>query len=403
MSAAAPAPAVDLPAKKQEKGFFSLDLLDNRYPALHGFRVLAILSVVQYHVTWILAGEQGVVFDRGFTDGSLLVFFGMDLFFILSGFLIGMILIRSLATSGTQNIRRFYVRRVLRTFPSYYLVLTALALMFPLTAEQKKHLVYEYTYLTNFMPLERGEVIMFWGWSLALEEQFYLTVPALFFLLHRLKSDRARLSVLGFLWATALALRLYIFYRFAPWNDFILYGAIYFRTPTRFDTLIAGIMLAFVHDRWGDRIARWLEEPFHRAALLLPSFACLWLLIRPTMFGDENLQLVRMFTWGTITSLMYFGILPLLLYGKGTIQKWLSAPIFRRIATLGYGVYLVHIPFIDHVVAPLAKKAQDRHISMLIVWPAALLLDLVLSFAVAYALHIFVEKPSLHLRERIGA
>src|SRR5438477_1274057 len=84
-------------------GFFGLDPLDDRYPALHGFRVFAIVSVVQYHVTWIFHGEQGIKIDRRFVDGSLTVFFGMDLFFILSGFLIGSILIRSLKDSGSQN------------------------------------------------------------------------------------------------------------------------------------------------------------------------------------------------------------------------------------------------------------------------------------------------------------
>ena len=78
------------------KALFALELLDNRYPSLHGLRVLAIVSVVQFHVTWIFAGEQGIRLDRDFTASSLTVFFGMDLFFILSGFLIGSILLRSL-------------------------------------------------------------------------------------------------------------------------------------------------------------------------------------------------------------------------------------------------------------------------------------------------------------------
>src|SRR6185295_18822017 len=144
---------------------------------------------------------------------SLSIFFGMDLFFILSGFLIGSILLRSLQLHGTQNIRRFYIRRIFRTFPSYYVLLTILALVLTLTAAQKKHLVFEYLYLTNFLPLARPQVIMFWGWSLALEEQFYLTVPALFFVLHRLRSDRLRIQLLGALWLGALVIRLYIYFR----------------------------------------------------------------------------------------------------------------------------------------------------------------------------------------------
>jgi peptidoglycan/LPS O-acetylase OafA/YrhL len=382
--------------------FFALDLLDDRYPALHGLRVLAIVTVVQFHVTWILAGENGVSLDPGFVDGSLAIFFGMDLFFILSGFLIGSILLRSLRVDGTQNLRRFYLRRIFRTFPSYYVVLTILAVAFGLTPEQRRHLPWEYVYGTNFLSLKRPHVVMFWGWSLALEEQFYLTVPLLFFVLHRLRSDRARIGLLAALWSAALAVRLAIFFHHGPWGDQALYSAIYFRTYTRFDTLVAGILLAFVHQRYREAIAAWVKHPRHRAMLALPSLACLWLLLRPGMFGAEYVQLVHMFTWGTVTSVMYFGLLLLLLHGEGWIHRGLSAPIFRRLATLGYGVYLVHIPLCDHLLVPAARAPEARHVSMLVVWPASLAVLMVGSFAVAYAMHVLIEKPSLRLRELLA-
>ncbi|MBI4955717.1 MAG: acyltransferase [Myxococcales bacterium] len=385
------------------RGFFSLELLDNRYPGLHGLRVLAIVSVVQYHVTWILWGEQGVPLDRRFVDGSLSVFFGMDLFFVLSGFLIGSILLRSLRQSGTQDLRRFYVRRIFRTFPSYYVVLTILALTLPLTALQRQHLVFEYTYLTNFLPLHRPQVIMFWGWSLALEEQFYLAVPILFFVLHRMKSERARIVLLVVLWAAALVVRLSIYFAFRPWNDFILYGAVYFRTYTRFDTLVMGILLAFVEQRYRSEIGAWLRHPLHRAILGVTALTCLWLLLRPGIFGPNHVQLVHIFTWGTVTSVMYFCLLLLLLHGDGWVHRALALPVFRRTATLGYGVYLVHIPLIDQVLVPVAHWAVERGVSLTLFWPVALAAVLAASFAIGYALHVLVEKPSLRLRERLSA
>ena len=394
--------APSAPAKPH--GFFALDLLDNRYPALHGLRVLAIVTVVQFHITWIFFGEQSIWLDRGFVDSSLTIFFGMDLFFMLSGFLIGSILLRSLQLDGTQNIKRFYLRRIFRTFPSYYIVLTVLALATTLTMAQRHHLKWEYLYVTNFMPLGRPDVIMFWGWSLGLEEQFYLTVPILFFVLHRLGSDRRRIALLIALWASGIAIRLFIYlHHEGPWTDLALYGALYFRTHTRFDTIAAGILLAFVQHRYGDAIARWLQHPRHRAMLALPSLACLWLLLRPTMFGDDHVQLVHVFAWGTVTTVMYFGILLLLLHGDGWIHRGLSAPFFRRIATLGYGVYLVHIPLCDHVIVPAARALQNRHVSMLLVWPASLVALMLGSFVVAYAMHVLIEKPSMKLRQMFAA
>jgi len=386
------------------KRWLALELLDNRYPALHGLRVLAILSVIQYHVTWIFLGEQGVPLDLDFSSASLSVFFGMDLFFLLSGFLIGAILLHSLAQSGTQNIRRFYLRRIFRTFPSYWIVLTLLVLIFPLTEGQREHLPYEYLYLTNFMPLLRTEIVMFWGWSLSLEEQFYLTVPLLFFVLHRLPHDRARIGVLIALWTVPLCIRLFLFFRYAPWNDFHLYDALYFRTPTRFDPIVAGILLAIVHLRYGERIARWLESPFHRALLSVPACAFLWPLLQPAMFGPEHVQLIHVLSWGTFTSLMYFPALLLILHGgDGWIRLALSLPVFRHAATVGYGVYLVHIPLIDHIAVPLAHAMMAREVSLLIVWPVAFIGVTLASFAIGYLMHLIIEKPSMRMRQWLAA
>jgi peptidoglycan/LPS O-acetylase OafA/YrhL len=383
--------------------WLDLELLDNRFPALHGLRVLAIISVVQFHVTWIFAGEQGIKLDPEFSAWSLTIFFGMDLFFILSGFLIGSILLRSLETDKSQNLKRFYIRRISRTFPPYYVVLTFLAFTTALTVTQRAHLPWEYAYGTNFISLQRTDVIMFWGWSLALEEQFYLTVPFLFFALGRLASDRARVSLLVALWLAALVIRLYLYFHRAPWTDLALYEALYFRPHTRFDTLVAGLVLALVYQKWREPIRVWLQDPLHRAYLGLTSLACLWLLLRPQMFGKEHVQLVHVFAWGTVTSVMYFAGLILLLFGDGSIIGWLSKPIFRRIATLGYGIYLTHIPVCDQIIVPAAKALDARHVPMVIVWPLSLAALLVLSLMFGYLLHVLVEKPSLRLREWLAA
>ena len=377
-------------------------LLDNRYPSLHGLRVLAIVSVVQYHVTWILAGEQHIALDSTYAGLSLGVFFGMDLFFILSGFLIGSILIRSLEVERSQDLRRFYLRRAFRTFPAYYVVLTVLVLAFGLTAGQRKNLWGEYVYLTNFLPLTRDHIVMFWGWSLALEEQFYLAVPFLFFVLLRIRSPRLRLGFLGLLWIAGLASRLHVFWTGGPWTDFSLYDALYFRTPTRFDPLVAGIFLAFVNAHHAEAMRAWLRHPFHRALLGLIALTSGWLLMRPTMFGLENVHLMRVFSWGTITSVMWLTLLFLMLFSEGLGGRLLGHPVFRKLATLGYGVYLVHVPLIDHVLVPAAHALDEQKVALALVWSGGVAGVLLGSFALAYAIHLLIEKPSLWLRDRIA-
>ncbi len=383
--------------------WYELELLDNRYACLHGLRVLAILSVIQFHVTWIFSGEQGIFFDRNLTGVSLAVFFGMDLFFILSGFLIGSILLHSIDTAGSTQLGRFYLRRIFRTFPSYYLVLTILVLTTVLSDSQRAHLPYEYGYLTNFCPLGRKDVIMFWGWSLGLEEQFYLTVPLLLFVMHRLKQDRARVLLLVGLMLIAACIRWSIYIGNGPWTDFTLYGALYFRTFTRFDTLVAGILLALIHRRWGPQITVWLQKPFHRALLAMPALTCLWVLLFPVEVAGSHVQLLRVFAWGTLTSLMYLPTLILLLHGNGMIQRWLSFSWFRVIATLGYGVYLVHIPIIDELVVPFARRFDEHHVAKPLLWTGAFIVTTVVSLAIGYVLHVLVEKPALRIRDRFAA
>jgi peptidoglycan/LPS O-acetylase OafA/YrhL len=377
--------------------------LDNRYPALHGLRVLAILSIVQYHVTMLLWHDGRIPMDPDFALGSMSIFFGMDLFFVLSGFLIGTILIHAFEGAGAKKIRRFYLRRAFRTFPSYYVVLAFLALTTALTPAQQAHLPYEAGYLTNFLHSDREGFVMPWGWSLALEEQFYLAVPLLFFALYKLRSDRAKVGLLVALWLSALVVRVAIFVRGSPWDEGDLMRALYFRTYTRFDTLVCGILLALLHHRYKAQIASFLEPPHRRAAVAIGCLACAWVLVRPYMFGVGVAPVVKMLSWGTLTTVMYFGVLSLLLHAGGPITRALSAPFFRSVATLGYGVYLVHIPLCDHVVVPVARVLHGRGVPWGVMWVGALVALVLLSHGLAYVMHVVIEKPSLWVRDRVAA
>ena len=114
------------------------------------------------------------------------------------------------------------------------------------------------------------------------------------------------------------------------------------------------------------------------------------------------MQLFHVFAWGSITTLMYFTGLLVLLNGEGSITRFLSNPIFRKIATLGYGIYLVHIPILDHVIVPMAKALEGKKVPMFVIWPISFTLLMVLSLVVAYGLHVLVEKPTLRMRERVA-
>src|SRR4030095_1290908 len=138
------------------------------YPALDGLRGIAILLVVIYH-------------NFGFINYSSFGWLGGDLFFVLSGFLITDILINTVGKPG--YLQNFYIRRVLRIFPLYYLCLIIFLLVLPRFAilpdsdYYVRNQAWLWTYLQNWLYIFRGNdntVSLHHLWSLAVEEQFYL-------------------------------------------------------------------------------------------------------------------------------------------------------------------------------------------------------------------------------------
>jgi peptidoglycan/LPS O-acetylase OafA/YrhL len=132
---------------------------------------------------------------------------GVDVFFVLSGFLIGRILLRQVR-NGRVDYRGFYVRRVARIVPAYYLVLTVAAIVLsrlptfaPLYATlSSRDLVAgglkDALFLNNY--LRSGPDVMGWAWSLCVEEHFYLVLPVFLSMLFRI-SPRSRLAVVALL------------------------------------------------------------------------------------------------------------------------------------------------------------------------------------------------------------
>jgi peptidoglycan/LPS O-acetylase OafA/YrhL len=142
------------------------------FPSLDGLRALGVLAVIWHHVV-NPSGPWG--------------FFGVSLFFGLSGFLITTLLLRERADVGYVSLGNFYMRRALRIFPLYYAVLAAYTVLVLVTEPRSGpgqqffgHLPYFLTYTSNWFvdPHPRSRVIFYFAWSLATEEQFYLLWPS---------------------------------------------------------------------------------------------------------------------------------------------------------------------------------------------------------------------------------
>src|SRR5277367_5847036 len=217
-----------------------------RIPELDGLRGLAILLVILCHYVGESDHKPLGYWPHRVLSAFAIGWSGVDLFFVLSGFLIGGILLE--ARGSPNYFRAFYMRRVFRIFPIYYLwilLFAVLALLglsgFPFPFEVHRQdllqIPVQLAFLQN-MKFNSYEFPYLWfvvTWSLAVEEQFYLIAPPLI----RFLSHRRLLAVLAATICVAPFIRLYIFYHIALGT----FAAAYL-LPCRADTLACGILLA---------------------------------------------------------------------------------------------------------------------------------------------------------------
>lgn len=363
------------------------------------------MSVVQHHVTdWFRAWR--ILPDTPATRLSHGLWFGMDLFFILSGFLIGSMILGA-QREGALRFGRFYLRRAFRIFPAYYVVLSLLAFGLPallgitLSAEQRAGLWAEYLYLTNYLPWA-GRAVMPYAWSLAVEEHFYLLVPLLLAGLARVRSRALQLGSLTLLWASGFALRLAVFALHGPRTRDAMVATFYIQSHFRYDILIAGVWLAVVEHHHAAALDAAIARPAVRRGLLALSAAAFGLLFYYPLQAQH--PAFNLFCWGALTSLGYVPLILVLLHARTAWVAALGWSGFRRWATLGYGIYLVHVPLIALVTVPWAGAAMLRgSLNFGGAWCLALGLGLALSTALAWVLHVAVEKPAMALRDRLTA
>ncbi len=375
-------------------------------PALDGLRGIAIAAVMVFHFT--LYGPYSNALMRGLPaigpalHLAMAGWGGVDLFFVLSGYLITAILLRTKAAPG--YFRRFYARRVLRIFPLYYLFLAVgIALssrLPPAWSAEGSWQLWLWTYLTNFKIGSAG-----WSsvprayehfWSLAVEEQFYLLWPLLVF-----KLDERRLArVCGAMIAFALLFRV----------DAVLLleepvlG--YVSTLGRVDELAAGGLLAtLLVIRGREEAARQLPARWLLAlgGGALTGLALLWwqrdglshldpvvVVLGPTLLaGLASAAVAVCVTWGE----------------SNRLARLLTFAPLRWMGRVSYGLYVLHTPVLVTLFAwrPLAQVLAWPELRT---WWVALAAQYLLPTAVTAALAalswVLFERPLLGLKARFA-
>jgi peptidoglycan/LPS O-acetylase OafA/YrhL len=260
---------------------------------------------------------------------------GVDLFFVLSGFLITGLLLD--AKNRPHYFRNFYARRTLRIFPLYYAVLTALFLVLPHFAalprglqQAREHQLWLWTYTTNFYIAAKAswDVLAYVNhfWSLAIEEHFYLLWPLIVFSFSRESLERICVGVV----VVGLALR--IVTSLAGMTEL----SISVLTPLRIDTLcVGGILAALVRRESG---AEMLLRRSTRAALALGAIVVtLSAWCAATKIGLPVLHQLR----NTLYAL-FFGALSLMSLQSNVVGRLFQGRLLRFFGKYSYGLYVYH-------------------------------------------------------------
>lgn len=349
---------------------FGLDLM----------RTIAILTVVYAHGHSLIAHK--------YPDLNRLNIDGVTIFFVLSGYLIGRILIRDSQTNGCnfKTLTNFWTRRWLRTLPAYFVVLTILifltrALEQTWPAKTLFYFIFSQNIAWSHPPFF-GE-----AWSLAVEEWFYLIVPLFLFCIVRATNTSVKRAILAVAFLIIVSSTTFRIFRITmadiqtvtQWDSTLRKVVM-----ARLDSLMFGVIGAyfsiFAESKW----KKWKKCVFIVGIFLL--------------LVDQILQtndFWRVYITLTITPLAALCLLPFL-------SSWRDCPhpslnIITFISLISYSLYLVHLSLIKNVFLKSYVENVPVFLSNTVI---IYILYWTVSIALAYLIWSYIEKPFLMLRER---
>lgn len=355
------------------------------FSGLNGLRAIAALAVLFSHTTHGMSdfGLDSFLFGK-YPDGNpkttLLAGFGVSIFFALSGFLITFLLLEEKKT-GDIAVRKFYLRRVLRIWPLYYLYLGLCLLTFLLFGlDFEKSPLFFYTFLMANVPFIFGGTLPLLEhyWSLGVEEQFYSFWPWV------VRTKKFLLTITTLLCLSLFALKCI----FRLWDIRMNGGAMGWPYMivhvTRFHCMLFGAIGAILYFQSNKFFVR-LTDNF-----IAQSIA--WLVI--LLAAINKFHLLSFLDNELIALVTVFLIV-------GQIQKKhrlinLENPVFDFVGKISYGIYVIHPLVIFYLAKAISFSDKDNYFNYVVVYGAVFAATLALS----YLSYRFFERRFLVLKEK---
>lgn len=372
------------------KSFFEIDINPNRVYGLDIIRAFAILFVVAGHGGNLVESETYKYID-------LFLFDGVSIFFVLSGFLIGRILIEIIKEKSIslKVILNFWIRRWFRTLPNYYLILTLVVFL-------------NVIFNKNFNPFDYYKYFLFSqnlfhihpnffpeAWSLSIEEWFYILTPLILIILIRVFQLSINRSILISGVGVIFCVTFFRYFRFSSLDvdDIEIWNSI-FRTQivTRLDSLMYGLIGAYVSIYFS---SFWIKNKFKLFTIGL-------LLLISTKFNFfYNNQLgfydcVFSFSVVSIGTLLLLPYLSLLKNGQGFVYKYITI-----ISLISYSMYLVNYTLVLEWIIINLNWEYFKNFNSYACLVSKYCLFWFLTILISVLLYKYFEIPFMRLRDKV--
>ena len=368
--------------------FLSVDKMNvsksvERLNGLDHLRALAIIMVFLYHYQLPYFG-----YPDWLPEVAKFGWTGVDLFFVLSGFLISSQLFEQIKATHTISLKNFFIKRFFRILPAYWtVVLIYFSFAYFHEREALPPLWKFLTFTQNF-----GMNILAFGtfshaWSLCVEEHFYFLLPITLYFILSIKQFKRSIWLLIGLFLFGFAIRYY------SWNSLysptgLWYKYIYYPTYNRLDGLLIGVSIAAIYQF---RPKVWTRISQH--GNLIAMLGLTVLIAAAILFNDERSFESSIFGFPIIS--IGYGFLLIGAMGPGSVLSAWDSKITSFIASLSYGIYLIHkgiIHMTQNIFSGLSLEPKSNF--MIILCIAATILG-------ALLLHLVIEKPFMKLRSKL--